>query len=94
MPSDAVLVRRARGGDRDAFAELVRAPPRDARALLPPHGRRRRGADATQDAVVTALLSLDRLRDDDRFGAWLVGIGLNTCRARLRGSDPLPSADT
>ena len=28
-------------------------------------------ADAAQDAVVTALLSLDRLRDDDRFGAWL-----------------------
>ena len=45
------------------------------------------------------MLSLDRLRDDDRFGAWLVGIGLNTCRAMLRdpnrltayvrGSDPL-----
>ena len=36
------------------------------------------------------MLSLDRLRDDDRFGAWLVGIGLNACRAMLRrqGSDP------
>jgi RNA polymerase sigma factor (sigma-70 family) len=31
------------------------------------------------------MLSLDRLRDDDRFGAWLVGIGLNTCRTQLRG---------
>jgi RNA polymerase sigma factor (sigma-70 family) len=40
--------------------------------------------DAAQDAVLTALLSLDRLRDDDRFGAWLVGIGLNACRAILR----------
>jgi hypothetical protein len=44
--------------------------------------------DAAQDAVVTALLSLDRLRRDDAFGAWLVGIGLNACRAVLRASAP------
>ena len=38
-----------------------------------------------REAVVAALLSLDRLRDDDRFGARLVGIGLNVCRTTLRG---------
>ena len=32
-----------------------------------------RADDAAQDAVVTALLSLDRLRDDDRFASWLSG---------------------
>ena len=84
MPADAVLVRRARGGDRDAFATLVArhyAPlVRCCRRMVGPDG----AADAAQDAVVTALLSLDRLRDDDRFGAWLVGIGLNACRAMLR----------
>ena len=45
--------------------------------------------DAAQDAVVTALLSLDRLRRPESFGAWLVGIGLNCSRNQLRGSDPL-----
>src|SRR5262249_31640234 len=43
--------------------------------------------------VVTALLSLDRLRRSESFGAWLVGIGLNACRAQLRqGSDPVHGA--
>jgi RNA polymerase sigma factor (sigma-70 family) len=92
MPdTDAVLVRRARGGDRDAFADLVRRH----RPLLLRSCARMVGedaaADAAQDAVLTAMLSLDRLREPASFGAWLVGIGLNACRALLRrrsGSDP------
>lgn len=36
--------------------------------------------DAAQEAVVRAMLGLDHLRDDARFGPWLVGIGLNLCR--------------
>jgi RNA polymerase sigma factor (sigma-70 family) len=83
MPPDAVLVLRARGGDRAAFAELVERHY----ATLVACCRRMVGDaahDAAQDAVVTALLSLDRLRDDEKFGAWLVGIGLNACRAILR----------
>ena len=39
------------------------------------------------------MLSLDRLRRPEAFGAWLVGIGLNACRAALRGSDPLTAAE-
>ena len=73
MPSDADLVRRARGGDRDAFAALVERH----HATLVRCCRRMVGEtapDAAQDAVITAMLSLDRLREDDRFGAWLVGI--------------------
>ena len=87
MPSDADLVRRARGGDRDAFAALVQRH----HATLVRCCRRMVGdsaLDAAQDAVVTALLSLDRLRDDDRFGAWLVGIGLNTCQRATKGARP------
>jgi RNA polymerase sigma factor (sigma-70 family) len=83
-PADAELVRRARGGDRDAFAALVDRH----HATLVRCCRRLVGADAAldaaQDAVVTALLSLDRLRRPESFGAWLVGIGLNACRALLR----------
>jgi len=92
--TDAELVRRARAGDRGALAELVgRHGPalRRAcrRALRDPDA----ADDATQEAVVTAMLSLARLREDARFGAWLVGIGLNVCRHALRDrrrDAPLP----
>jgi RNA polymerase sigma factor (sigma-70 family) len=92
MSSDPDLVRRARGGDRDAFAALIErhhaALLRSCRRMVGAQG----AADAAQDAVVTAMLSLDRLRRPEAFGSWLVGIGLNACRAQLRGSDPLTRA--
>src|SRR5829696_4850665 len=85
MPdTDAALVRRARGGDRDAFAALVaRHRPLLVRSCARLVGEDR-AADAAQDAVLTAMLSLGRLRQPASFGAWLVGIGLNACRAILR----------
>ena len=92
MPSDADLVRRARGGDRDAFATLIERHHavllRSCRRMVGAQG----AADAAQDAVVTAMLSLDRLRRPESFGAWLVGIGLNAGRAQLRGDSPLHTA--
>jgi RNA polymerase sigma factor (sigma-70 family) len=94
MPeTDAVLVRRARGGDRDAFAALVRRH----RPLLLRSCARMVGedgaADAAQDAVLTAMLSLDRLREPASFGPWLVGIGLNACRAMLRARRDVVARD-
>jgi len=93
MPvSDAVLVRRARGGDRDAFAILVGRHHATlvacCRRMVGQHAR-----DAAHDAVLTAMLSLDRLRDDAAFGPWLVGIGLNACRAILRDRHGAPPPD-
>jgi RNA polymerase sigma factor (sigma-70 family) len=86
MPaSDVALVAAARAGDHRAFAalverhyELLLATCR--RATGDPHV----AADAAQEAVVTALLGLDRLRHDDRFAAWLIGIGLNLSRRALQ----------
>src|SRR5262245_4953164 len=82
---ESALVAAARTGDRAAFAALVERHY----GLLLATCRRATGdpdlaADAAQDAVVAALLGLDRLRRDDRFAAWLIGIGLNLCRRALR----------
>jgi RNA polymerase sigma factor (sigma-70 family) len=82
---DAPLVEAARAGSRAAFAALVeRHWP-----LLVGCCRRMLGADelveeAAQESVVQALVGLDRLRNAARFGPWLAGIGLNTCRHLLR----------
>lgn len=82
--ADQSLMRSARLGDGPVFAELV---DRHYRALLA-SCRRMLGdlemaRNAAQEAVLRALLGLDHLRDDTRFGAWLVGIGLNVCRGLL-----------
>lgn len=83
--SDAELVMAARDGDRSAFAALV---ARHRAALLVACGRLLRddalAEDAAQEATLTAYLELSRLRDPTRFGAWLIGIGLNTGRRWLR----------
>lgn len=81
---DPELVRDARRGDKAAFAALIE---RHYPVLLASCCRLLRDSgpahEAAQEAVVRAMLGLRRLRDDERFGAWLVGIGLNVCRAFL-----------
>jgi RNA polymerase sigma factor (sigma-70 family) len=89
--ADRALLRDARRGDKDAFAALVE---RHYPALLASCRRMLGDADlardAAQQAVLRAMLGLDHLRHDERFGAWLVGIGLNVCRSLLgaRGRQP------
>ena len=65
---DAALVRAAREGDRAAFAALLVRHQPPLLAIC----RRALGDDgpaevATQEAVLQALLSLDRLRQPERF---------------------------
>lgn len=82
---DDVLVRAAKGGDKEAFAVLFgRHQPLllglCRKALADPV----LAEDAAQEAAITALLNVDCLRREDRFGPWLGGIGLNICRRMLR----------
>ena len=82
---DAELVLLARAGDRSAFAALLERH----RDLLTGLVTRLVGdpalvEDAVQDAVLTALTNLNRLRDPAAFGPWLGGIGLNAGRRVLR----------
>jgi bifunctional DNase/RNase len=89
--SDPELVGRRLRDERPAFAE----PFSRRRALLEAVVRGMladpaMAEDAVQEAAVTALSSLDRLRDPGRFGPWLAGIGLNVRRQwlRRRARDP------
>src|SRR5262252_4452487 len=81
MPPDAELVRDARGGSKDAMAELLRrhwgtAVLLAGRVLGSPDLAR----DAAQEAAVAAMTDLERLRSPERFGAWFCGIALNVSR--------------
>ncbi|MBM2850555.1 MAG: hypothetical protein HW418_3497 [Anaerolineales bacterium] len=83
--SDADLVKRALAGDRAAFGPLVERH----RSILLRLAQRMLGdpaeaEDVAQEACLHAFLSLSRLRDPERFGAWLCGIAVNLCRLRLR----------
>jgi RNA polymerase sigma factor (sigma-70 family) len=82
---EELLVLAARAGDKTAFANLVR---RHADLLLALCRRALRDDDlaqeAAQEAIVQALLNLDRLRDPSRFGPWLAGIGINAARRLQR----------
>jgi RNA polymerase sigma-70 factor (ECF subfamily) len=86
LSTHGTLVRRAAGGDAAAFEQLVTSRAdhafRIARAML---GNDTDANDATQDAFVSAWRELPKLRDPDRFDAWLRRILVNACRTRLRG---------
>jgi RNA polymerase sigma-70 factor (ECF subfamily) len=79
------LVRQARNGDRDAYdvlvAELVDHLYRIARLVLRDYDS---AEDAVQEALVRCWRDLPRLRDPDRFDAWLNRILLNAIRDEAR----------
>ncbi len=79
------IVDRARQGDEEAFAALVREV--GDRCIFIAH-RILRDADLAEDAVQVALVQMWRdlpaLRDLDRFEAWLHRILVNACYAEAR----------
>ena len=91
------LVERAREGDHDAFAELVRAAvarlDTAARLILRDPELAR---DAVQDGLIRAWRDLPSLRDPDRFDAWVHRLTVNACldHARRRRRRPIEVAIT
>jgi RNA polymerase sigma factor (sigma-70 family) len=84
-PGQAALVSAARRGDKAALATLVVGHrPMLVAVCRDALGDVELAEDAAQEAVLLALMSLDRLRQADRFGPWVAGIGLNVCRRCLR----------
>jgi RNA polymerase sigma factor (sigma-70 family) len=74
------LVEAARLGDHDAFEVLAMAAADRLHAIATLILRdRQRAEDAVQEALVHAWRDLPRLRDVDRFDAWLRRLLINAC---------------
>ena len=95
---DRSLIDRARNGDLDAFESIVRARMdavyRLTAAIL---GNEADARDAAQETFLAAWRQLPRLRDPERFEAWLQRVAVNaarqTHRARgRRGVREIPSS--
>ena len=83
---DAELVERARSGEREAYAELVRRhQDRVRRFCLSMLGRLSAADDAAQDVFVKAFERLPAFRGDSAFSTWIHRIAANHCLDLLRG---------
>jgi RNA polymerase sigma-70 factor, ECF subfamily len=82
---DRSVIDRARNGDLDAFESIVRARMdavyRLTSAIL---GDEADARDAAQETFVAAWRELPRLREPDKFEAWLQRVAVNASRMALR----------
>lgn len=92
---ESELIARAQGGDRAAFAALVRAHQDEvytlARRLV---GDPHLAADIAQETLVRAWRALPKFRGDSKLSTWLHRITVNTAwthrdRARRNAAIPL-----
>jgi RNA polymerase sigma-70 factor (ECF subfamily) len=90
----APVIDRARRGDQEAFAAVIRHYDPVLRALAYRLlGDRDLMEDVLQEAYVKAFRALPRFRGESRLGTWLYRIAYNACLDALRRSrraDELP----
>jgi RNA polymerase sigma-70 factor, ECF subfamily len=85
LPDDAALVALARGGDLEAFAELVRRHEHRVRVVLFRLLEDERDVEeATQDVFLQAWRSLEGFRGEAAVFTWLYRIAVNEALMRLR----------
>ena len=85
--TEADLIARARRGDEDACAAIVRAHQQPMfRTALLIGGDAADAEDAVQEAFVRALRALDRFRDGEPLRPWLIAIVANEARNRRRSA--------
>jgi RNA polymerase sigma-70 factor (ECF subfamily) len=91
--NEHAIYRAAIHGDRDAFEMIIRSSSRNLFAIA--YGilqNREEAEDVVQDALVKAWKSRWRVRDPEKFPAWLSTIVRHRARdlARRRRPEPLP----
>ena len=88
MSGDDALIKRARGGDSDAFRVLVERHSRAAYKLaLRVTGNCHDAEDVVQDAFLKAYRQLSRFESRASFGTWIHRITMN-CAVDLLRSRP------
>lgn len=82
----ARLVRRARGGDAEAFRELLQSHRSAITSTLIACGTRNEDTalDLAQEVAIRAWQRLDTLTDERSFTAWIRRIAANAARDHLR----------
>jgi RNA polymerase sigma factor (sigma-70 family) len=82
---DGELVRLARSGHKEAFGELIeRYQPMVRRLAFGVSAQEDWVQEVSQEAFLAAYLSLEQLREPERFNAWLYSIVLNVARTLLK----------
>jgi len=95
-PIDPALVEQARRGDDAAFGVLFQRTADDVGRYIAAILRDRdRAEDALADTYLAAWRQLPKLREPDRFEAWLFRIAHNRAIDALRApqAEPLPETD-
>lgn len=86
-PTEDELVARARGGDADAYAELVRLHQQIAfRTAMLITRNAADAEDAAQDAFIKAWRAMPRFRAGSSLRPWLLTIVANEARNRRRSA--------
>lgn len=90
---EAVLVDRAKAGDRDAFEELVRRHAERLYAVVLRFvADREEAQEVTQEAFLRAWRGIARFEGRSRFFTWLYRIGINEAKRRASRQPPVPVA--
>ena len=85
QPDDLTLVRRAQGGDADAYDELVRRYQRQIYGLVYHMTSHHEDAnDLTQEAFVKAWQALKSFKGDSSFFTWIYRIAVNRTLNHLK----------
>jgi RNA polymerase sigma-70 factor (ECF subfamily) len=91
---DASLIERTRGGEPEAFGELVtRYQDRLFNMLVRVCGETEEARDVAQEAFVQAFVKLESFQGKSAFYTWLYRIAQNTAISRRRRRKPMASLD-
>src|ERR1700680_785962 len=82
---EATLIRRILAGAKELFHELIRPYERMVYlTILSIVKNEEEAEDGAQETMISAYRHLSSFRADAKFSAWLVAIGINEGRKRLR----------
>ncbi|NQT91005.1 MAG: sigma-70 family RNA polymerase sigma factor [Candidatus Omnitrophica bacterium] len=85
MPSDDILVERAKAGERAAFDELYQKYKRPILNYIYRFiGKRAQAEELTQEAFVRAYINMHKFEPKAKFSSWLYRIAANLSKNFLR----------